>query len=336
MDSKDLHRFSSRISPNHSNVYLYAGPVNLVFCVLIFFENSLIVSFFYKRRERLSAFLFILIAMTDIFLACNETIDISIGIICSSDWKNSISGYHYFLILNLVYPTHFAYSCSVFYNTVLTVIRSINIASPFFRIITSAVRLSLLIVTLIVLSITVADCFLTPKIIKLSQNATGCDYFWRSIDIPDFASAFITLVFYPDFAIAGNWKVSWPIIIPYVLANIIIFVCMVIQIISIIIRRSSASEQNDSMFRDSNYAALTIVLISLLFFLCNTAELMYLFVPEDKVNFVPLRPTLPLINAAGYPLILILRGSELRQWIIDKLFSCFSRRERDNVTQVSK
>ena len=302
--------------------YRYVGPGNLVLCLIIFLLNGFVVTFFYPRRHRLSALLFILIAASDILLACNEALDAIIGIICIMGGRG-ISRFPDFLAINLVYPSYLLYFCSLLYNTTLTVVKSLSIACPFYPINTRAIKVALLTITLLVISVTICDCVFTYQAIHIGNHPNKCHLFWKSINIPDFGSAFLTFLVDKTGFPSDDWIMT-PMLIVYAIPNIIMLVSTGIQIRFIWINRDNA-EQNHVALDEARHATVTIVLISTLFFLCNSVQMMYLTDAIDESGYLLPTPSLPLVNGAGYSVILICRGSQLRIWIREKITWCCRR-----------
>ena len=123
---------------------------------------------------------------------------------------------------------------------------------------------------------------------------------------------------------------------------LVVLVCMIVQIVSL--RRTLSDLPHVST---AGHVSTTVLLVSLLYFLCNAAYITLLavwigvvqtpwgppktWVPSCTVQgaVVGLAEfTLPLLNAALFPLILILRKPELRRRYVSYLRSmaCHCRR----------
>ena len=88
--------------------------------------------------------------------------------------------------------------------------------------------------------------------------------------------------------------------------NITIFICMLLQVRYI--KKNIGG--SDALVAEANHAVITVILISVLFMVCNLKIIAY-DTPLLKKKQFPL-PCFMLVNAAIYPVILILRSQSLR------------------------
>ena len=101
-----------------------------------------------------------------------------------------------------------------------------------------------------------------------------------------------------------------PIVLDLCFPCLIVFVCMILQIVYI---RRAFSQSSDPRQNIANHATITVFMISLLYLSSISAfsSSMLIFSIEG-VMVILARYTLPLVNAALFPTIIILRKAELR------------------------
>jgi hypothetical protein len=137
----------------------------------------------------------------------------------------------------------------------------------------------------------------------------------------------------------------------YVVPPLLVLVCMIIQVTYL---RKGLCESSPSLNSASRHASTTILMSSLLFFLCHITFLVLVLYWTFYIGFVNQDPKkipslshqgnivgatefiLPLVYAVLYPIILIARKPELRQRYINfygRLRSCFRTGEDTPVNQ---
>ena len=109
--------------------------------------------------------------------------------------------------------------------------------------------------------------------------------------------------------------------LPFLLTNgiplLVTLVCIPVQIYHV--KKSLSSPQNQAnISAGANHVSITIILIGTLFLFCNCMSMICIFILEKVVigeyNFVYSISvfTLPLVNAVGFPLVIIIRKASLR------------------------
>ena len=126
----------------------------------------------------------------------------------------------------------------------------------------------------------------------------------------------------------NGYTVLAAFLLDHVLPPLLILVCMIVQVVHL---RRALSERTASLASSYRRACVTIVLVSLTFFICHSAYLIASIICSLIYKYLHTLPssvqqgnllgftefTLPLVNAAVYPLILIARKPELRQRYVD-------------------
>ena len=134
--------------------FRYLPPINLTLAVYIFIQNSMVIYHYFKDRKKLSSFLFLMIAAVDIGSACSAIARGSITLLCVYNLEMIMPFLAYVTIImcgNLCYVT------SLFFGMVLTVVKTINIINPFYRIRGGALKLCLVLFSFFGLVVSVVD-----------------------------------------------------------------------------------------------------------------------------------------------------------------------------------
>ena len=269
-----------------------------------------------KDWKRLSSCLFILIAAVDIGSACSELARGSVGLLCFHDENMTMQPWIFVTYLSFGL---LCYVTSTFFGMVLTVVKTINIINPFYRINGRAWRTCLTLFPLIGFTIFVTDTWLWISKMWLSKPEPCYKGPWTALlqiqnlgeqILLNFAFERLNTIFLVSFQLS--------------LPCLIVLVCMILQIIYI---KKALRESADPRQTTANHVTLTIFLISLLYLLSASVysafllfELFFpgrtiIFLLDPHVYVIPVmvaKYTLPLLNAALFPTILILRKPELK------------------------
>ena len=115
-------------SGSERDAYEKILPLNLFLAITIILQNSLVIYDYFPERKKLITTLFILIAAADVVLALGEILRSGITVACAHDHNTPIP-------LWLVYalPTlgQLGWTCSVYFNVVLTLLRTVTLSRPF-------------------------------------------------------------------------------------------------------------------------------------------------------------------------------------------------------------
>ena len=140
--------------------FQYVPPINLTIAVYIIIQNSMVIYHYFKDWRRLSSLLFILIAVVDIGSAFSTVARVPVILLCFNNLYWTIKYWIYKTILmfgNLCLVT------STFFGMVLTVVKTINIINPFYRIDGCALKVCLLLFFCLGLVLSVVDIRSDPS-----------------------------------------------------------------------------------------------------------------------------------------------------------------------------
>ena len=211
---------------------------------------------------------------------------------------------------------------SLFYNTMLAVVRTINITRPFHHIIK---RVVIVCATFYPVLLAV---LLSVQGVNTFSNVNQWEYY-----------AFMALL--PGQGEVIDERVKVFLVIPLILPAIICLVCAVIQTYSIlkpsIISPPSIREQR---------MTITIVMLTLVCLICNIPYTVLLFYWSyigfiDTIDFeitltlaYLLHTLLPFIQAILNPAILLTRGAALRAYVVTCVRGLFSIVQRENANEL--
>ena len=316
-------------SDSYNIFFCYLPIVNLTLAVYIIIQNSMVIYHYFKDWKKLSSLLFLMIAAVDIGSACSAIAPGSITLLCYYN-INMVMPYEIYVTILMV--GNLFYVTSTFFGMVLTVVKTINIINPFYRIRGGALKLCLVLLPLLGLVLCVVDAILTHS--NLIDNQFRCSEkeffsYWFAYGEIDIAIGTITLehiigiLFQSPVtvqllsSIISRGTLSLEVYLP----GLIVFICMILQIVYI---KVSFSQSADPRQNVANHATITVLMISFLYVISDLVHLCSLIVwltepSQMKIKWnlaIKLllvgRFTLPLVNSALFPTVLILRKAELR------------------------
>ena len=285
------------------------------------------VSSFYRREiKKLIPFIYFSVSITDLITALScFSHPLTLVLLLFTD-QSTLSSV---LILIFYCISSTSIRAGVFYNLVLSVVRSVNIVRPFYQVKLGWIKIA---------------CIVCPFLWFL---VASYDVYWMvNLGYIGFPIAlFKYLVYMP---MVGNGVASdtlgddvsyletilFGMSVPFLFPAVVVTVCFVFQLYYL----SSASKVAMSMRINrkamSRRPAVTIFQLTLLFLICNlssTAVYIYFFLPsgreqrrtgakDARVMYLA-SCVLHIVNAAFSPLIMILRGRSLKRAIWSQLVS---------------
>ena len=312
----------------HDFGYQYISPINITIALYIIIQNSVIIYDYHKDWRRISCLFFIMVAAVDIGSACLEIGRGSISLLCLKDPSMRMHPWTY-----LVCQTFgvLCYVTSTFCVLVLTVVKTINIMRPFYSMNNRVLKIVLFIYPSILLVMCIIDIWVwNDRITTDRDDNPKCgvaDGPWNLMDIietigvatTDLALGLMMRYFALSYEAANRMLYIMEIVVPLVqfgLPSLIVFVCMVLQMIYI---KNAFGGHENPLLNTANQVNVTVFLISLLYLISVslyclvTYPLRLYFLSMLRLTLqVLLQFTLPLVNAALFPTILILRKPEMR------------------------
>ena len=274
--------------------------------------NIFVIKFYWKNKLTVVPLLYTLIATADIFCSAGiiyQSIIASLftdryGYI-STDTVDKNAAIFYTLI-------QISYRCSVFYNLVLAVSRTIMILRPFYQVNLKMIKLACFLYTL-------------PWILLCGMKIQVYNYDYTMMMI----SKVVILKGFSQFSDQSFDEIGAIIaslgdILAFVIPVIIVLITCIIQIVSI--RRSKQFPTSSNQ----RHVTITVLLMSALFVVCNSAFSVYTCIiagvagrvyiymwikfgsKEHKIMIAVFSILLPILNAALNPVIIIYRSSGMR------------------------
>ena len=329
--------------------YNWPSVLNFLLSIFIVIHNSIIVRFYYFHGAGITQRFFFWIGIADIFAAVGMIVFSVSSALFFNGMTNQLPLQRGIIFFLLLFPA--ALACSRSLNVFVTMIKTINIASIAWR--GTPVRMhnsALFIVSfatfLMWLTVNTSDVILRwvywrqdgfGPIIEQGMEET---LWFPSLVGGKTVAQIISLLVEKHVIVEHDHKFTVLIIITvfliihFALPTIITFICMIIQAHSI---RSSIQQDSNLMQPSASHINKTIFMVAALFCFCHTTFLIYVSVfilhyTGDKgfnrvtqlglVSFFEF--TLPLFNAALFPLIIILRKQSLKERYRDAFLGVFS------------
>lgn len=321
-----MHLPSSPTNLVTTSVHYYTGtewhflsPINTALSVYIIFQNSIIIYHYHRDWERISSFLFMLIAAVDIGNACSELGRNTLELLCLENSSIRLQSWG-FVVLVLI--GELCYVISSYLNLVLTVVKTINIVNPFYRLNSRAIYISLCSIIIIYFALFISD-IIYVICERLNQNPMKCTTYrglFHELDTLDILGE-VMLIYYLNNGQLYSHFSAVLIVIQLCLPGIIVLVCAVLQMFYI---KKAFSRSENQVVNTANHANLTVFMISLLY-VCSVSVYSYrmlvqhiqilihnAYTPFDYRLLSFGKYTLPLVNAALFLTILTLRKPDLR------------------------
>ena len=320
-----IHMTTSHDIPIFLHELQYFIPIHIILCIYITTQNSLIIFHYHKDWKRISSLLFILIAATDIGNAFSGFGRSRFTLHCLSNrsvpWRFSYVAIYAFIIRF----GQFSFILSAFLNFFLTVVKTINIVNPFYRLNKRAIYATLVMICFLYVTLLISDSFADYK--EIGSNMFRCfNDLAGTFSIESLGRSTLEYVIAdPDgenFYLVEYLEIVL-LAVEVLLPCLTVLVCMILQMFYI--RKAFSSSKNPAL-NNANHVNFTIFLISVLFatsvsffsvialtsHICSVSDLNVGCFSFPHLSYFFSKFTLPLLNAALFPTILILRKPDLK------------------------
>ena len=323
--------FNDRQYFNHLQPYTDISAPCILLSLMTITLNIFVIKFYWKNKLTVVPLLYTLIATAD--MACSagiiyQSIVVSLFtdrfedryISTSTVDKNAAIFYTLIQI---------SYRCSVFYNLVLAVSRTVMILRPFHVINLKMIKLACFLYTL-------------PWILLCGMKIQVYNYDYTMMMI----SKVVILKGFSQFSDQSFDEIGAIIaslgdIIAFVIPVIIVLITCIVQMVSI--RRSHQFPTSSNQ----RHVTITVLLMSTLFVVCNSAFSVYICIiagvagrvyiymwikfgsKEQKIMIAVFSVLLPILNAALNPVIIIYRSSGMRRKFSESLRKIVVRARRE-------
>ena len=300
------------------------GIILGIACVTL---NSLVGAFFSTKTDQVMHLIYFCLACSDMvsgFVAIYQG-----AAVILTEWLFPAARLHLYSIFYIVgqLPFH----VSAFINVLLTVARTTSIFLPLYSIRREYINLCIMIYTIFWAILIVAEWVIAHNVAKYLKDdwtsVVGLLYVYPRPGgiVVDESFYQIDQDSYEELErVRRVLVILLTVFIPYALPSIICLISAVMQVRQIFINSSTQTREKSQ--RRNRKMSITIILLTGVFFICNTAYLMAMIAdmeieldlsPLYKRGFVLLLASnhLLYLNSALTPLILILRGSSMREFV---------------------
>ena len=327
----DLYVWDIRVSrfklPNW--VYVLATGLGLLGLFTIL-ANIFVIGFYQKKRQEAMPLMYIMIAICDSitgFVAiCHSVVFTNYPAVA-----HILKGAYYWntkadwFIVTLYVILQSGTRTSLFYNTLLTAVRTINITLPFHLI-----KKLIVILSAVVYPVLTVIAMIIATYRDVTDTLSTVFMVFPGVDIAIDKEGKTTIEERALFMIIM-------MIIPLILPTIIVIICAALQIFSIL----KPSTFSPTTHRERSMT-VTIILLTMVCMICNLPYTVFLLY-ECAVNFevgglsykmlplvfYSLCTLLPFMQALLNPTILLIRGAALRTFVLETISTPFSRRNAD-------
>ena len=297
-----------------TEMYFVFAIINTLIAIPVIMMDFLVVKFYKAQFRKFVPCMYLLISISDGLTATFAIV--ASGLIMAAYWQDTHiipRGAAYSMIITTAGWEVF-YRISVFLNLLLSIARTIKIRTPFYIIKMKASVSSVTIYSALWFSVAIADAMImdlsdTVRYVKNAKLGLPIGGYvkdkYNDTENGTFYGATTELIF---------------ILIPFIIPAILSCVCLFLLYQSL-----SQPPPNEQSAVNQRHVTTTVTYLTLLFCICNSASTLYFVFAEyiyelflgnkplagDEIMTCLLSLTLPLLNAAVSPIIIIARSSEL-------------------------
>ena len=330
--------------------YKDIAPFNMALSILTILLNVPVIAHYCMSRSSLTFVIFILISVSDIFTAAGNLVFAGGTVLWTGNMR-SYDGAMWWCYLSYRVVGLFGYSCSVFFNTLLAVWRSITIYNPFYQPRVVIIKIAAIGYIFLLLSLIAYDMYflatLKPGMPKLFSDTL---LFWF------FLVSQASILTFPGQAIAwalwiaGGFEdipsaaVEFTLLsVQYLLPVLAVVASMIVQVVVRWQRSRTRDADEDATAINWRHINTTVFLVAVLNFVCNSALSLHFIAVEVQILHVNNTPdwmyralgvaqtTLPLLNASFSPIIIVARSARMKQAVRSCFIAVFGGQRQENV-----
>jgi hypothetical protein len=310
-------------------------------CIMIMFLNSLVLRHYIRKYKQLIPLLYTSISLCDMGNAISAFLTGTLLLMILRNYHADEDPYP--TMTFLVKLTYIIFSLtsrvSVYFNTVLVLVRTIHVVFPTHSISRGKVMVVLVAGQVIWLSVAALDILGLQQILPYFSDsgsgedelpATQNDVLIDSLVVNPLTGFFILFYLFDKMCNIHNFNIIGVYVlvkgVPFVLPAVISIACMVVQTYCLIIRSSVGRHS-----AVSRRITITVLYLTTVFVACNIPDfilnLVCLGVISISIDHLPTymcimfisSVMLPFVNSLLNPLILLIRGSSLKQSVRSSL-----------------
>ncbi|XP_063683719.1 uncharacterized protein LOC134818205 [Bolinopsis microptera] len=317
--------------PFRQGALSYQAPINLTLALLAIALNCLVINHLYKERSRYSSILLMLISVCNVMTAVSNVARDSVSLSCL---RNNNIPVPTWIVLSYLSLGVSSYQCSIFFNMVLTLLTTLQILTPSYRVNYTVVRVVLVVITLVGVLLAVGDVICWNR--QLSSTSS-CFQQWLKLKAVSYTGEGVAVHFshnHKQQSISGGIILHFD----YSLPCLVILLCIMVRICSNKKAHVVGSEYVQDTENWLQHSNLSVFLVSLLYLIYNSAFVVVFslahvkryklkFLTKYKPLLMTVKFTLPLLTAVLVPLIITLGKPALRmelKQLIHRLMSMLS------------
>ena len=316
---------------DYKGVLSFVLSFNLPLCILAIAICSIVLTYYWKNRGTITNKLFLLITSADLitcighFAAMLHVILLFLDAIPDGLSDMCVAIYIMFTLLGSTISAHL--------NIILAVLRTVKLSFPFYRVKVEAVKTAISIIVFILVLLTaptVWGVFYT----RTHPDLQGKPWFelWVSLALVSVGAdvnVFIKTVCHLHISETVSWVIQdFVLAVVYLCPLGIVLTCMAVQL-AVTMFRYRARDPNDPVVTSWSHANTTVAILTTTFTICYSGTAVvqiYYDIHDGEGNgtfphweyiweFMT-STTLPLFNALLTPLILLIRGREMRRNVL--------------------
>ena len=310
----------------HSLIFvstLILGPVAMLL-------NLGVASFYRKQLRKVVSFIYFILGVSDLCTGICAALHCLLFLVILV-FKEEDSPLIYWIAFPTYYITLISFRMSAFVSLVFSVLRTINILSPFTKISRNATYISIAVYFALVLAVSLAE-------IVLRINASSIASWYYAFFRP---GSFIMLYVLAHSLITKDaeplqqkrfCEIVWVSTIPIILPATLAMLNTILQIYTLVKPKEIGGKPESTERSDNNKkkVSITIATVSSSFFFCSLFTLalpftscyrskMFLSTDHKNIILYMCGYMSMFLNAALNPLILLLRGEKLNKYIRNKM-----------------
>ena len=329
---------------NISNILIIIST--LIMFILTITLNLGVLSFYRKEIKNLVPFIYSILAGSDFCTGVCTGIH-SLIFFAIVLMKNGESIVLYWLVFLTYFTTMITFRLSAFVSLTFSVIRTINILSPFRKINVKAVCLAIAVYFTLLLALTLFEIVLLETNRIKTEGEFGAfmvSHFYRPSSLNQLFIQVSNLVNGEMIIESISFcAVSWVSVLPNLLPAAIALVATFVQIYMLMRKDVTIQNTQNNAENKKKRVSITIAIISSFFFFCSLFSLALPITScysrlaamdlqrKQLILYMSLYMSM-FLNATLNPLILIIRGEKLNIYIRNKLRLRRSVEKCENVT----
>ena len=284
--------------------------------------NSVTFSFYKNKRSDTISLLYTALSMCDMMAGVSAILN-GAALVMVMNLSDNDEGFSFVLNSASAFATSITSHVSVFYNTVLMVVRTINMIFPFYKTKNNLLKASFVTYIVIWVIISAID-------LSLYVNAPVKTQIQELLYFPGMGSGIVRKLFKNQ--TWEEWQritfepseedytldVALCICVPYFIPALICMLCFIVQAKTLLKKGGSRNSVNRRI-------TVTILYLTLTFLICNSAYFMFAIgaittnIAEKNRHLVTMithfaGAILIFLNSALNPIILIVRGKDLQRF----------------------